>query len=1171
MKLLELHLLSVGPFTDRRFDFSGGNYGLHVVFGANEAGKSSMLRALRALLYGFPERTQDDFLHDKSRLRVGGHFQAINGERLFCYRRKGRKDTLLDTENQVLPEEQLTRLLGGLNESMFERLFGINHESLATGGQALLAERGREAEALFGAGLGGATIHRILGDFNQELDKLFKPKASKPLINAEIKQFTDIKRQLGEVTLSCQQWNNSREASEKAQQQIEAMDQQCLDAERQRNQLERIRRIRPGLARRNQLREQIEHLGEIPLLADDFGERRQRAVTEHSVAIAALHAAGQRIRELSEKAATLQVSETMLADADAIDSLYEQLGSHRKALIDRSDLQARQTTLEDQARRQLAAIRPALSLAEVESLRPLLIKQRRITELGGQWEALEITVRNATSKQDETARKLAVRQHEWAQLPDIPALDGLRQVIAAARRLGDLDRELDKAATHVQQQQIDCERDLAALGLWERCLADLCRAPLPARESLQHFKDELQTLEGDYRQYQQMLEQARMERQQLGESLRALQLAGAVPSEAELEQARVHRDRGWQLLKQQWLMGEDIVAEASRYTSGGVLSDTFEEAMNHSDTVADRLRREAQRVHEQATAQARLEASQQRICELEQSLAVLECEQQRFNQVWQRIWEPCGLKPQSPQQMIPWLDKALRLRERAAEHDTQRAQLDTRQQVCKTHIQALLEALTLLGEEVDKSIKNNKLEVVLSYAETRLSALENIARQRAMVQESIRALDEMAGALASELKVAENDVACWRLAWITLMRELRLAENVTHGELLDDLPAIATIVKQVDEAAILQQRINDIDADAAQFQKRATKRLACLNADLLALPIEDAVTQLHAQLGRQREIKSQLDTLQEQRHKAEMAAREAQTAIHVADEQLAELCRQAACEMPEQLEAVEQRCLEYRRLVAQQREVENELIDSGDGLSLQKLEMEAAAIDRDAVEADLATLNAHLEQVLRPQREALLTQKINADRDLKAMSGGDDALRLAEEAQQKLSSLRAWVERYACIRLASRILRDEVERFRRRHRDPMLTRASGYFKTLTCESFDRIETDFDDTDQPVLVGVKASNGLLRVEAMSTGTRDQLYLALRLAALEHYVNSSEPLPFIVDDILVQFDDDRARATLGTLADFSMKTQVILFTHHHRIIEQASRLAGVGERVFIHELG
>jgi uncharacterized protein YhaN len=92
----------------------------------------------------------------------------------------------------------------------------------------------------------------------------------------------------------------------------------------------------------------------------------------------------------------------------------------------------------------------------------------------------------------------------------------------------------------------------------------------------------------------------------------------------------------------------------------------------------------------------------------------------------------------------------------------------------------------------------------------------------------------------------------------------------------------------------------------------------------------------------------------------------------------------------------------------------------------------------------------------------------------------------------------------------------------------------------------------------VFVGVRPKGQRVRVTpGMSAGTRDQLYLALRLATLEHYFERSEPLPFIVDDILIQFDDERTRATLEALTDLSAKTQVILFTHHERVAEEARR--------------
>jgi uncharacterized protein YhaN len=77
--------------------------------------------------------------------------------------------------------------------------------------------------------------------------------------------------------------------------------------------------------------------------------------------------------------------------------------------------------------------------------------------------------------------------------------------------------------------------------------------------------------------------------------------------------------------------------------------------------------------------------------------------------------------------------------------------------------------------------------------------------------------------------------------------------------------------------------------------------------------------------------------------------------------------------------------------------------------------------------------------------------------------------------------------------------------------------------------------------------------------LSDGTRDQLYLALRLAAIEHHVETVSPCPVILDDILINADNARASATLKVLCDLARRTQVLFFTHH-RHLEQLGREAG-----------
>ena len=132
-----------------------------------------------------------------------------------------------------------------------------------------------------------------------------------------------------------------------------------------------------------------------------------------------------------------------------------------------------------------------------------------------------------------------------------------------------------------------------------------------------------------------------------------------------------------------------------------------------------------------------------------------------------------------------------------------------------------------------------------------------------------------------------------------------------------------------------------------------------------------------------------------------------------------------------------------------------------------------------------------------------------------------------------------------------------------------MARASDLFAVLTSGSFARLQIDDDGSGRSVMKGIRPDGRRVGVEGMSEGSHDQLYLALRLASLESWLQSHEPVPFIVDDILLNFDDQRAAAAFGALAELSRKTQVLFFTHHLHLIELA-RLRLPGDLVFIHEL-
>jgi uncharacterized protein YhaN len=205
------------------------------------------------------------------------------------------------------------------------------------------------------------------------------------------------------------------------------------------------------------------------------------------------------------------------------------------------------------------------------------------------------------------------------------------------------------------------------------------------------------------------------------------------------------------------------------------------------------------------------------------------------------------------------------------------------------------------------------------------------------------------------------------------------------------------------------------------------------------------------------------------------------------------------------------------------------------------------------------------------QRILEVNQKIGAARQvLEAIDGSSKAAEANEQAGYALAKLQTDVPRYAALRIAAFVLQQGIERFRERAQGPLIKRASQLFATLTAGSFIGLRIDYDDRNAAVLVGVRPDGATtLDVQCMSDGSCDQLYLALRIASLENWLAAHEPIPLVVDDILLQFDDDRSRAALRVLGDLSSKTQVIFFTHHAHLVDLArSELAA--DRLFVHHL-
>ena len=1163
MKIQQLNFVAFGPFTEKVLAFDQEKDGLHIIYGPNEAGKSSALRGLKALLYGIDERTPDNFLHANDKLRINGCLRTAGGDALEFSRRKGRKNTLLNLEGEVIDEQSLSAFLQGVTPELFAMLFGIDHQSLLQGGQEILEQKGEVGQALFSAAIGSHTLHTLLEQLENEANELFRPRGSTQTINLALKSYHELKKKIREQSLSSRDWQEHRQAFDKAAQELVQVQLELADNRTEVNRLKRIQRLLPKLAQRGELLKELVQLGDVVILADDFSERHQQSQKQLETAQAILETARHSLQGLQQQIDELIVSQDLLAQAENIEDLHARLAGYRKALQDRPRLIAERQQLLTEAEYLLKEVRPELEFKDIEVLRPVLSKRQFITELASENAELLSRVKQVETSQRETQAQLITTHNESIELPDTGSTDELHRAIATARKLGAIDTDLQSAHSEFEALRGLCESGLSRLTLWQGGLDELSALQVPNRESINYFEQVYGELDKRLQRLDEKQAEAAEDVQETSLRLDEIQRAGSVPTEENLVVLRCERDQVWDLLRRQWFEGEDVSADQLRLGVEGVLADGFEERLLKTDELSDRLRREADRVHQTAVLQAKQESLQLQKESLDQEFATHAAKKTKADEQWQALWSPCQIQPRTPREMRIWLDELVELRQQTELLTGFNQKEEELRQTCKTQIQLLNQQLEALGENISKS---EVLETVLLECEAAAKQIDEIKQQTDELDKEINKLEIKLQSLSGEHQLASGELETWEINWREMIESSGLHGDSQPSEMSELIEKIREMFSSQSEADKLQIRINVIDDDIELYHSQVNNTISSVDPELEALPADKAVIRLNSLLSDNQTKLTRRQQVEIQLEQGRQDKQDSEVSIQIMTERLDSLCVEAKCDGHGELEKAGRTSIGYIELKAKIDSIEHEILQEGEGATVDALEKEAGAVEADELPGRIDELKHKIDDELESKRTRLAETRGREEKELEMMNGSDDVAVLAEQAEAILASIRSQAEAYVRVKLAGRVLRDEVERYRKENQGPLIKRASEYFSILTRGSFENLRTDFNDKDEPVLVGVRPGENRsgekrILVEGMSAGTRDQLYLALRLASLEKYMETSEPMPFIVDDILVDFDDERTEAALTTLSQLAQKTQVILFTHHSGVVEQARKIKTV----------
>jgi uncharacterized protein YhaN len=1177
MKLASLYLAAYGPFTGRRLDFPAP---FTIVYGPNEAGKTSALRALGDALFGIPAQTPDDFLHPYANLRIGLTLEAGTA-RLELLRRKGNKQTLRAADDlTVVADSEMERLLQGLDRATFARMFGISHQALVEGGRDLADEKAEVGQLLFasGAGLGG--LQATLAALDEEAAQIYTPKASSKPVYQALKDIRETGAALRHAELPAAGYTQNRKALDEAAAALAATDRTIEELQREAARLDRLQRGAPIVAARTQLVAALAEAADALRLAPDYGSRLEEGIRHLDTTRETEATATASLARTRATIATIAIPAGLLAAGDAIRALYEE----RAAIVKAGKDCARKESALDELRREIAndlgRLRPGLSAAGAPRLEPGTVLRERVGELADAAPALAAKANTLAGALTTAAAKLQAATAERAQLPPVADTTALAAAVTRARRDLDFTRTR-KLRTEVATRQRQLGVALAALRPWAGTSEELERLPVPAVETIEECRASQQALTAERQAHAAALSEIETKLAALAADRDRTSAAGTVPSLVTLQEARALRELGWTAVKDVWRDGHTDSPHAARFLEGtgqSNLGAAYAQSVTGADEVADRMRLEAKRVERLAGLDAQIAEAAARRNQLTAAAAQTASGLAAWDAAWLRSWAPCSIEPESPTAMRAWLgrrDSVLRsaaelrallvdLEDRTAAEAAAAAELRALLTAAETGSAALEPTDEIRAPRPDLPQRTTaevrtlpaSAATLLDLAEAFLTQAREAASRAHQVDLQLRSLNEEIARLTTERDVLRTLQTEWDGNWATAMQALDLPPGTSPRAATAHLEAVRELTEKLRHAGEYDDRIRKMRDDEAAFTAAAAALIARLQPHLTALDPFAAIGALQEALTKAGEDAKLLTRERKQEREQCAALETAVAAAHSAQTALDALLAEASAEDAPTARARWEAATARRELEAQLQQNESQLLLLSAGRTTPEFLAEAAAIDADAIPGRLEQ-NLRAIEDARTRRRELEEGRRELDAAGLNMRGGDGAATLRQKICAVEATLAGHVERYVHLRTAAFLLRQAIERYRERNQGPVLEHASRLFAGLTCGAFTGLRVESAES-RNVLTGVRAAGGAgLAIPQMSDGTRDQLYLALRLASLEHHFLSHDPVPFIVDDVLLNFDDRRAQAALEALAELSASTQVIFFTHHQHLVDLARR--------------
>ncbi len=1148
MRLKCLDLTRYGRFTDHRIDFGDlvqGQPDLHIVYGPNEAGKSTALAGFLDLLFGIETRSRFNFIHPYPTMRIGGTLELSSGP-LELVRIKRPLNSLLNGRDQPISDGILQAELGGIDRESYRTMFSLDDATLELGGESILSSKGDLGQLLFSASAGLTNLSQKLAVLETEAASFYKYRARSG-------ELLDLKARLGELNAERERVDTL--ASDYAQL-IEARDRAAIQYEEAivsrskiQTRIDEIQRHVNVLPRLNDLREVRQRLAPLADLPDaPLGWAKDLPQLQKDEIELGIRGQGlaEEITDLSGQLDAIAVDDTALRLADKVERL--------------ADLRARHVTAEkDIPERQL-------QLREAEfAISTILDRIERTGEtdpqrlvlgasVGGTFRALiekrsgiEAALSSAANEMSEAQRRLDEAQAKLrdagvdpeAELGQKTRLSLLLATVAAARADDHAARRrlAERAGSAARAMLADRMRELRP---WNGDIEELVDRPVPDAGEMERWTLAIVETQRRLDHHAEEVERLTTDQIRLAAELDALSEISGLVSDQEAARIRAIREQAW-------------ANHRNKFDTAS--ADGFESALRRDDIVTNgRLGHMADiaKFHQASQALAVVKAERDRVAELRDAATTamqsLRCE------IEAAICLTCPAL--SDTMSLSWFEawlgrrnKALEARAlvRTAESDLREAEADA--VATRDRLVAALGAVGLLQDA------EAQFETLLAAAQEAIDREVELKALQARVEERLR---DLANRNREVEKATEAD-RDWKSSWASTCSACWLGEGgivPTLATVREILVAVAELGPVLEKKASLVDRIGKMENDQSAFRDEAASLANAMGITASSDDVVDLAQAINARIQEAFAERTRRTTVAQKLETARTRQRTLSETVAVHDRRRTEMTElfgvATLAAVSSKLSAIEKRV----GWAGQAEAAERDILAALRMPSLDEAESILDNADHSALEAELTELKARFDDQDRRSREVFSVHSKAIDR-VKAV-GGDGAVAKIEEAKRTLLlDIEDRALRYLRLKFGAAAAEQAVRAYRDRHRSSMMARASQAFATISRGAYTGLAAH-PEKDGDILIARAVGGGSKEAAELSKGTRFQLYLALRVAGYYEFVASRQPVPFIADDIMETFDDFRAEEAFRLFGEMAQVGQVIYLTHHPHLCEIARRV-------------